>query len=75
VLADLVVQSGGGWVWVDAQFRRERLDARSVLYEGQVRLALSAVAAHQPPVRVLPARIAFDDPLAEGRAGGRNSRR
>src|ERR1700733_10111281 len=70
VPADLVVQDGGGRVGVHAQFRLQRLGAGPVLHEGQVRLALPAVAAHQPPVRVFPAGIAFGDPPAERRAGG-----
>ena len=35
-----------------------------------MRLALPAVAAHQPAVRVLPAGVFFDDALAQARAGG-----
>ena len=64
------MQAGRGRVGVHAQFRRECPGACLVLHEGEVRLTLPAVAAHQPPVCVFPAGIAFDDPAAERRAGG-----
>ena len=64
------MQAGRGRVGVHAQFRRECPGACLVLHEGEVRLTLPAVAAHQPPVCVFPARIAVDDPPAECCAGG-----
>ncbi len=58
------MQGGCGRVRVHTEFRCQCLDACLVLNKGQVLLTLPAVAAHQPPVCVFPAGIAFDDPLA-----------
>src|SRR6266705_7133238 len=66
VPADLVIQVDGGGVGVHAQFVGECPDACPVLQQGQMGLALSAVAAHQPAVRVFPAGIAFDNALTHG---------
>src|SRR5580704_18359685 len=59
--SNLVVQCDRGQIRFDAQFTPERADACPVLDQRQVWLTLPAVAAHQPPVRVLPARIFFDN--------------
>jgi hypothetical protein len=62
---DLVVQFDRRQIRFDTQFTLERADARPVLDQRQVWLTLPAVAAHQPPVCVLPARILFDDVLTQ----------
>ncbi len=67
--ADLLIKRGRLCGRVDAELGAERLYADPVLTQRQVQLALAAVAAHKAAVRVLLARVALDDALAQGRAG------
>src|SRR6516225_6376431 len=67
---NLVVQRDRRSIRFDTKFALERADACPVLDQRQVWLTLPAVAAHHPPVCVLPARILFDDALAQVCGGG-----
>jgi hypothetical protein len=66
---DPLMQADGFQGRVDAELAAERFDAGSVLAQREMGLALSAVAAHQPTVRVLAARIALEDALTQSGAG------
>src|SRR6266536_482327 len=67
--ADLLIKRGRLCGRVDAELGAERLYADPLMTQRKVQLALAAVAAHKAAVRVLLARVALDDALAQGRAG------
>ena len=54
---------------LDIQLGAQRLDAGLVLAQREVVLALPAIAAHQPAVRILTAVIVAERALAQRRAG------
>ncbi len=68
--ADPLVEPAGGRRRVDPELAAHGLGAELVLPQGQMGLALAAVAAHEPPLGVFPAGVTLNDALAQRRARG-----
>jgi len=64
-VADLEVERHGFLHRRDVEHACESLNAHIVLAQGQVALALPAIAPHQPAMDVLPAFVLGQDFLAE----------
>src|SRR6266545_303619 len=68
-MADALVELNRRRRRLDIQLGAQRLDTRLILAERQMILALAAITAHKPAVRVFTAVILRERKLAKCRAG------